>query len=287
MDADERIINHNKIKPDGYSNYEYFKDNNIVSKIKNIIRIILGKKISKLFFKKLNLMSIECIKYYNIIKNYPKIQGKIIYLPNGVDDNYIKKFNLKRLAYVEKENIILTVGRIGTWAKNNEILLDAISKIKDLKNWKVFLIGPIKDEFKKYIKEYFEKYPFLKQKVIFTGNIEDRKVLFEYLQKSKIFCLTSLWEGFPHVFPEAGYFGNFIISSDLPPAIDITNNDKFGKIFKRGNSNELAKVLENLIENESIIEYNCEQIQKFVEERFLWRNIVPYLYKELAKRTNL
>jgi len=286
MDADERIINHSKIKPNGFRGYQYYKKGRLSDYVKNSIRIIIGKLISKLFFKRLNLLVIECIEYYNALKNYPKITNKLIYLPNGIDDGLIKNLELNRLDYNDKENIILTVGEIGAWRKNNEILLEAVAKVNDLKNWKVLLIGPIKAEFKKYIKEYFEKYPLLRKKVIFTGKIIDRKKLFEYFQKSKIFCLTSIWEGFPLVFSEAGYFGNYIISSDLPPAIDISNNGKFGKIFKRGNSNELAQILETLIENENIIENNYLQIQKYVEEKLLWRILVPYLYKELVKRTN-
>src|SRR5690606_8696614 len=112
----------------------------------------------------------------------------------------------------EKENIILAVGRIGTYQKNTELLLEALLNV-DLNNWKVFILGPIEENFTAYISNLFTAHPNLKDKIIFAGNITDRLELFGWYNRAKILCMTSRFEGFPITFSEALYFGNYIITT--------------------------------------------------------------------------
>ena len=137
-DSLEEIITDNKIRTNNYINYFFYSKRNVYTILFNTIRVKIGKFLSKIFVKKLNLMSVESKKFYNIIKNYPKIKNKVIYSPNGIDDIQVKSFGIKRIPYNQKENIILSVGRLGTYQKGTEILLDAIVKIKDMKDWRFF-----------------------------------------------------------------------------------------------------------------------------------------------------
>ncbi len=287
LDATEKIKYHNKLHPHGYYDYQYYKEQSIVKNLINSFRIILGKFFGNLFFKKLDLASIESVKLYKDIKDYPRIKHKLIYLPNGIDDYFLKDLNIKRVDFSKKENIILTVGRIGWVAKDHHIFLEAIASIEDLKNWKIYLVGGIYDKFKDYISHYFVKYPHLKDKVIFIGEILDRKKLLEFYQKSKIFCLTSNVESFGIVLVEAGYFGNYIVSTNLPSARDITSNSQFGTLFKIRDTARLTEILENLIDNEELMEKNYLKIQNHIDKKFLWSKIISKLYRELNKRSNL
>lgn len=61
------------------------------------------------------------------------ISSKLIYIPNGFDEDYLIKNNIKIKKFEEKENIIITVGRIETEQKNNGMLLKVINKM-DLKD---------------------------------------------------------------------------------------------------------------------------------------------------------
>jgi glycosyltransferase involved in cell wall biosynthesis len=283
LDATEKIKHHNKLHPYGYYDYQYYKDLNLVKSLINSLRIILGRKISKFFFKKLDLASIESKKLYEDIKNYPRIKNKLIYLPNGINDSLLKDLNIKRIEFNKKQNIILTVGRIGWIAKDHHVLLEAVANIKDLKNWKIYFVGGIYDKFKNYIHQYFERYPNLKDKIIFTGEILNRKKLFEFYQKSKIFCLTSNIESFGIVLVEAGYFGNYIVSTNLPAARDITLDGQLGTLFSVRDTEKLTEILEYLINNEEIIENNLLNIQDHIDKNFLWTMITAKLYKELIK----
>lgn len=139
-----------------------------------------------------NLISYESLEAYNFMKDsYAGIEtkGKTIYLPNGYDNLFIEK-NFRIKEFKEKENIILTVGRLGTKEKNTELLLESLKEI-DLKDWKVVLIGSETEELLKYKEKYFKENPELKEKIIFTGEIKDRKELYEYYNKSKVFVLPS------------------------------------------------------------------------------------------------
>ena len=90
-----------------------------------------------------------------------------------------RKDKIKVKTLEEKENIILTVGRLGTEAKNTELLLETLKEI-DLKDWKVYLVGSIDKRFVNYKENFFKENPSLIDKIIFTGEIKDRKELYKY-----------------------------------------------------------------------------------------------------------
>ncbi|BCZ46680.1 hypothetical protein psyc5s11_27470 [Clostridium gelidum] len=213
---------------------------------------------------KCTLISVECRTLQKYIKDHWNV--KVEYIPNGYYD-----FNDATVNYENKENTIITVGRLGSYQKSTETLLEAFKLASSkLDNWKVKLIGTIEDSFKTYINEFFNSNPNLKDKIIFTGKITDRKLLEDEYEKAKIFCLTSRFEGFPNVFPESAVKGNYIISSDIDPAYDITNNKKYGSIFLISNSEELAKILVDVCSNENFLKQTCSAIQKHAKDNLNW-----------------
>ncbi len=237
-----------------------------------------------IFLKIIDLISFESREIFEFsIKTFPKLKQKLIYMTNGFDDFDIKKVGANS-PFSEKENIILSVGRLGTYQKATEILLEALSKIKDLKNWKVYLVGHIEANFKEFIKKYFIKNPQLKKKIIFTGNIINRDDLYEFYQKSKIFCLTSRYEGFPFVLIEAAYFGNYIVSTKLLSSREITKKGTLGSLFPLNDVNKLAEILQELINNEAILKENYLKIIEHAENNHSWTKNVHMLYNEFLKR---
>ncbi|MFX1593642.1 MAG: hypothetical protein ACFFCL_13200, partial [Promethearchaeota archaeon] len=98
----------------------------------------LRKKIIESFFKKVDLISAESKELVGfLIKKYPQLRDKIIYIPNGVDGYYLKNSGIQKIPLHKRDNIILNVCRIGTPYKASEILMEAIGKLRDLKDWKV------------------------------------------------------------------------------------------------------------------------------------------------------
>ena len=256
-----------------FKNYNAFLFSNYA--LKNFIL----KALTSWIFKLTDLFSVETDQAKDYLLNvYPELQNKLICIPNGVDNLYLDK-EIPIKAFQEKENIILTVGRIGTHQKNTELLLDAL-KITDLKDWKVYILGPIEESFKKYIADFYKEYPQLENKVIFTGNITDRKELFDWYNRSKIFCLSSRYEGFPIAFPEALYFGNYLISSPVSSAEHITSKGKYGTVA-RADAHEFSKAIQNSIEPGFLSSQRYEEIRRFSKDNFTWPGIVKKLADQI------
>lgn len=195
-------------------------------------------------------ISYETKKNYEIMKDsYAGINttGKTFYLPNGYDDIYIKQ-NFKIKSFEEKENIFLTVGRLGTYEKNTELILNTLEKV-DLKNWKFYLVGPIEKGFQEKINMFFKKNPFKKKNVIFTGIIKNKEELYSYYNRAKVFILSSRYESFGIVLSEALAFNNYILSTDTGAIRDILDKNN-GKIINESN---LSILMEEIINEENIV----------------------------------
>ncbi|RGJ28029.1 glycosyltransferase family 4 protein [Fusobacterium varium] len=243
---------------------------------KNIFRKI-QKKFLQNILKNIDLISCETKECFDEIKenglcNFD-ISDKLIYIQNGFDEDYLTENNIKVKKFEEKENIMITVGRIGTEEKNNEMLLKVINKM-DLKDWKIYIIGPYTEQFKRYYDDFIKSNPAKKDKVILVGNIEDKNLLYDYYNRAKVFLLTSRWEGFAIVYPEALRFGNYIITTDVGGAKDITNNGEIGVVTEIENEEQYKKEILKVINEEINLEEKYNQSLKWSEEKFLWNNIV-------------
>ncbi|WP_246578358.1 glycosyltransferase family 4 protein [Clostridium frigoris] len=227
-------------------------------------RIVLGEDTTKLL-SECTLISVECKNLKKTLhENWPV---KVEYIPNG----YYNAGITRNIEYKEKENTIITVGRLGTYEKATEVLLEAFKLASPkLKNWKLKLIGSIEPYFQAYIDNFIETNPELKDQIIFTGRINDRKLIEEEYKKAKVFCLTSRCEGFPNVFGEAANKGCYIISSDIDPAWDITDDKKYGSVFPINDHVALANELITVCLNEARLETVCRDIQIYTKENFEW-----------------
>ena len=178
--------------------------------------------------------------------------------------------------YEKKENIILTVGRIGTPEKDNQMLLDAVKNL-DLKSWKVLFVGPIEAKFQENIEDFYAENPQLREHVEFTGPIYDRQKLFDLYNRSKIFCLTSVEESFGFVLIEAMAYGNYIVTTPISSAKDLTADEKVGKIIADGNS--LSKTLEKSMRRDMKLE--SEEAVAYANANFDWAVVLKNLEKRI------
>jgi glycosyltransferase involved in cell wall biosynthesis len=193
--------------------------------------------------------------------------------------------------YEDKEDVILTVGKIGTMAKANHILVEAFAGCADrYPNWKLKLIGSIEQDFIEYMNEFYKKHPHLKERVILTGKIVDKQLLNEEYKRAKIFAITSVSEGgTPNVFSEAARNGCYIISSDIDAVDEITNWGKCGKRFQVNDIDGLNKVFQEVLDDsfESVMEESCRVIQEYHRRYFNYRKMARKLMHllELEEQT--
>lgn len=182
---------------------------------------------------------------------------KIEHIPNGCY-NFESPDTIPD--YAQKQNRILTVSRIGTGQKSNHIMLEAFALIADsVPTWDFYLVGSIASEFQPYIDSYFTRYPALKERVYFTGSIEDKSKLRSMYLTSKIFALSSVLEGgTPNVIGEALSNGCVIATTKIDAWEEAINYGKCGLACDINDVLGFAKILLQLCTDNNLEEKSNE-----------------------------
>ena len=181
-------------------------------------------KVGHFLFKKLpDIYTVETKHEFDRLKNtyYGDLisQKKIYRLPNGIDPNILLEQNITKMSVKSKEKLIITVGRIGSYQKNTELLLDILSDI-NLGGWRVCIIGGISDNFKSRIDMFYSQHPEYRNSITFLGKV-DQRTLYDYYNRSRVFLLTSRYESYAFVLAEAVFMRNYIISTNVGIATEL------------------------------------------------------------------
>lgn len=220
-----------------------------------------------------------------------RLKKEILYIPNG----FLLPVDTAN-SHRKKENIILTVGNLGTWEKATDTLLMAFAefceKIQDReeeqqqgKPWILRLVGPIEQKFNSYIEDFYGKHPAIRSRVVFTDNIMDKKRLAEEYAKAKVFILPSRQESFGIVLTEAISEGCYIIAADRAPAgYDVSDKGKQGKIFEADNKEQLANVFREVCSEKVDWDQRAGEIRQFAKAHFLWATIIERLHAAIQGR---
>lgn len=241
---------------------------------KGIKRWLLHK-LYRACIRQVNCFSCETSKVYNTICQNKEfgiiLKSKLILMPNGFDEELLQSLEIKERSFEEKENLIITVGRIGTEQKNTEMLLNALQNL-DLKDWEVCLIGPIEPEFHQTINKFYQQNPQKQSQVQCIGNINDKKQLWEWYNRAKVFVLTSNWESYGIVLTEAKRFSNYIISTPVGAATDIIEEERYGSIINQNDITNLSILLQDIINGDkNINEYsNKNKNEMYYSEIIKW-----------------
>jgi len=244
----------------------------------NFINTFIYKIIS-IYCIKLDFVSLENKEWIDLFTNYmPILRDKIIYMPFWYNKDFINKFIDNVIT--DKEKIILNVCRIWTKQKNTEMILKALDWI-DILDWKFYLVWPIEESFKQNIDDFFITNPWLINKVIFTWPIYDKWKLYDFFNRTKVFCLSSIMEwASPNVLSEALYFWNYLLLTDFSWAIDVTNNQNVWKIIWINDYVSLRVELMRLINwNTSFPDIN--KIRNFAENNYNREILIKRIWDKL------
>jgi len=152
---------------------------------------------------------------------------------------------------VDKENIVLTVGRLIRTKHHDEL----IKLFLDINNdgWKLVIVGDdaLKEKNMQRLQQMVEERK-ANDKVILTGKKLD---VDSYYVKSKIFAFTSSSEGFPNVIGEAQSSGLPVIAFDCNAGpSDLIDNGKNGFLVPLFDYALFKQKLETLMVNEDLID---------------------------------
>lgn len=252
----------------------------LVQKVKNMK--LYEKILFGFFLNRVDIIGVEQEKIYSelkvLLKNYEK---KLLYVPNGID--FKRECLRENTNFKDKENVVLTVGRIGSPEKASELLMNAFSKLDDktIEGWKLVFVGPIEKDFEKVIDKYFEKNKRLKDKVIFKGPIFNRDQLYMEYKKAKIFALTSDFESFGIALIEAAAFGDVIVATKVGIAEELVQGDN-GEVIAVRDEAALTKALERLMKDETLNK-KSEAIKEFCRRNYNLDFIVENLNNKIEK----
>lgn len=236
---------------------------------------LFKSKMRNVLYRAIDLFSVETDDIYSQIRNGilgSVMAKKVVLMPNGFDIEMFEQLNMSRRCYAEKENILLTVGRIGSFQKNNEMILSAINGL-DLKDWKLLFVGPVDKHFIDIYNDFLDKNPLLKDKVILYGSIDNRAELWNLYDKSKVFILSSRFECMAQVYSEALAFGNYIITTDVQGSIEITDNQRLGRIVGVDDVNALRLSILEIITGKNDISMFTNELIKLSNTKFNWRKL--------------
>ena len=243
---------------------------------------LINNIIRRKYFSLVNVASCETqLAYDKIVSGrirHRKFGSKLVLAPNGVDEEEIKMMGFDKPEFSQQDNIILTVGRLGTYEKKTEMLLDAIAKLK-LRDWKIYMIGPVDERFTCKKESFMRTHPDLAESVVWTGAITNRQGLYGLLNKSKVFVLTSRFESYGLVLIEAHRFGNYMISTQVGAAHEIIN-DTYGQIVPSGDSKQLADSLQGVIDNKTVLN---DVYNHFEYEKLSWENRLRKVVEALSQ----
>lgn len=227
--------------------------------------------VKKITINSADIVSAESSVMQEALQKYCK--EKILYIPNGYLD-----FEKTEKEIRKKENIILTVGRLGTYQKATEVLVDAFLQADIATDWKLVLVGSMTEEFKTWMKNGEQEYPDAQKRILLLGNIENKELLQEWYCRAKVFSLPSRYESFGIVLIEAMLQGCYIVTSDVVLAAkDLIQDERMGCMVKANSREELADTLTKISHLEMDWDNNARRIEGRIEDKFLWKNILQPL----------
>ncbi|MDP3883008.1 MAG: glycosyltransferase [Candidatus Staskawiczbacteria bacterium] len=255
---------------------------NIFSGVKSIVRVDnfyssscqgFGGKIYKILVKLLFnrayiIMPVSKESGSDLIKNFGIKEDKIKVIYNPLNIEEIDRLSKSPLSEAHedifKNPVIINIGQLGK-QKNQKDIIEAFKIIKEkIKKAKLVILGQGPKE--KDLRNLAEKLG-LEKDIYFLGW---QKNPFKFLANSKVFILSSLWEGLPCVLLEAMASGLPVISYDcksgpreiLAPETDSGFQAKnieyaeYGVLTEPKNINQLAEVAVKLLSDKKMyLEY--------------------------------
>ncbi len=235
------------------------------------------RALGKLFLKKCDVVSVESSLPYHA--NTQVARDKLLLMPCGLDIDIVNQLNIKQRRFVEKENIVLHVSRMGTEQKNTEHILRSLALMDEVpKGWRFIFVGSQTDAFKKYVNAFTAKHPEIAPFLEFYEHVTEKKELYDYYSRAKIFCLPSRIESFGNVLAEALHFGVAIASNETIPSVqDLVDSGRNGITFSIELKSDMATRLRKLMLDQERLAAMSEAAREYARTHLVWRDIVSPL----------
>ncbi len=237
--------------------------------------------LNRFLYKNAPIVSVSKALEKQIKDKFGSKRTQTIY--NGFGFSKINKMSnaLIRLNDSPLEKFIIFFGRLSNGSKNIKLLLDAY-KLSNLGNEGINLLllgsGPDEEILKNHVNTLgLSKY------VIFKGF---EKNPYPYVKQSLFMVLSSRYEGFPMVIPEALSLGIPVVSVDCQSGPnEVIINGHNGLLVENHNPEKLAKAMRTMATDKALYE-TCKSNARESVERFsiteiskLWEKLFEQIIK--------
>lgn len=186
------------------------------------------------------------VQTLSIKEYFPKsIQKKTSIIYNPVNEESLSPALPLREG---RQNRIISVGRLYP-QKNQAMMIRAFAKVADeFPDWQLIIFGegPLRAELEFLVSSFK-----LQDRVLLPGRTE---YVIEELRKSKIFCMSSDYEGMSNSMIEAICVGLPIVTTDVSGVKELVENGKNGVVVPCGDVDKLGKTFSELMSNERLME---------------------------------
>ena len=173
------------------------------------------------------------------VTNLPKKRIDLIYNPVITPELFVKAREKVNHPWFQPEEppVILAVGRLHQ-QKDYPTLLRAFVRVRQIRPCRFVILGegPEKDNLNNLINELG-----IQKDVRMLGFVDNP---YAYMVSSRVFVLSSAWEGFGKVVAEALAVGTPVVSAncDSGPA-EILKNGKYGELIPVGDTKAMAEAI--------------------------------------------
>jgi len=176
----------------------------------------------------------------------------------------------------ERLNRIISVGRLYP-QKDQKMMIEAFAKVSErFPDWKLVIFGegPQRRALETMIQDPRFK---IQDKVSLPGRSEN---IIDELKKSKIFCLSSVYEGMSNALVEAICVGLPIVTTKVSGTEELIKDGENGFIVNVGDKDAMAEALTKIIEDDNLqkqfSENNKAQAIKFETNAIVdqWEDLV-------------
>ena len=169
-------------------------------------------------------------------------EEKLLYTPSGVDVGFFQNESES----TERENILLAVGNL-RWQKDYPTMLKAFSQVlQEFPMYKLVIIGGGEEKEVKETKELIKELK-IESSVDLLG-YQNRFVIRDYMQKAKLFLLSSATEGMPKVIHESMCSKLPVIATNVGACKTLV--DDAGRIVEPGDAKAFAIAISSMLGDE-------------------------------------
>lgn len=224
------------------------------------------------------------------LRNIAKVSSsKVVTINNGVEIprqvSNVEVQNLKNEYGIKEGDFIIgTVGRLFNDHKKITDIIEAVFKLRELKNIKLIIVGDGRDE------ELIQQKVIdlgLQEKIIFTGYQFDTAPFYKLMD---VFCIASQREGFGLVAAEAMLHQLPVIATRVGGLQNVVVDGETGILIQPHQPKEIADAIKIFYGSKDLLKTYASNgykraIENYTEERYV--NEVIALYRDLLKKKNI